>query len=70
MHPGYTLSSRALKRIAKRYCGKRNNLSLDDFVYCVTKVSNTHENYRKMANQVPTSGAWGISLDEVLEMTL
>ena len=31
-----------LERFVKTYCGKRNHLSLDDFVYCVTKVKNTH----------------------------
>ncbi|KAK2189008.1 hypothetical protein NP493_110g00003 [Ridgeia piscesae] len=58
---GYTLGTRELKRIVKKYCAKRNHLNLDDFVYCVTKVASTqgkarcrHLSDNSLALRLPT----------------
>ncbi|KAK2178625.1 hypothetical protein NP493_537g01018 [Ridgeia piscesae] len=58
---GYSLGTRDLKRIVKKYCAKRNHLNLDDFVYCVTKVTTTQDTERKTANDGPANDAWGMS---------
>jgi hypothetical protein len=49
---GFKLSRKALARIVEKYCGKENNLSLDEFVLCATKVSNTNGEYLQFTDEL------------------
>ncbi|ELU01678.1 hypothetical protein CAPTEDRAFT_182806 [Capitella teleta] len=65
---GFRMSKRALGRIVERYCGKENNLTLDEFVLCATKVVNTNESFQ--AARTRSGNKVELTLDELLEITL
>lgn len=69
---GHTLSKDVLASIVQRYCGKSNNLSLDDFVLCAVKVttaSETFENAQRRGGARSTNHMQ-VSMDELLCLTL
>jgi len=63
---GFQISRRVQESIIRRYGGKNNRLSLNDFLHCASKLVNMYEQFERLAKNNNSSKTVQVSLEDWL----